>query len=56
MKTITTAATRKLEAAVSTQYLLPATLAVNTVALVALERAGAMPAWIKTAVALFLSF
>ncbi len=55
MKTIATATTRKLEAAASVQYLLPAMLAVNTVALVAMERAGVVPAWLKTAVALFLS-
>lgn len=54
MKTVATA-TRKFEAAASAQYLLPATLAVNTVALVAMEHAGAVPAWLKTAVALFLS-
>lgn len=55
MKTIATATNRKLEAAASAQYLLPVTLAMNTVALVALERAGAVPAWLKTAVAFFLS-
>lgn len=37
-------------------YTLPAVLAANTVALFALEQLGAIPAWIKTAAALFLAF
>ncbi|HEX8170350.1 MAG TPA: hypothetical protein VF824_07415 [Thermoanaerobaculia bacterium] len=48
--------TNKLEAAFNTAYVLPAVLAVNTAALVALEQLGGIPTWIKTAVALFLSF
>ena len=48
--------TTRLESALSTAYLLPATLAVNTAALVALDRVGGIPQWVKTAVALFLSF
>jgi hypothetical protein len=48
--------TTRLESALSTAYLLPATLAVNTAALVALDRLGGIPQWVKTAVALFLSF
>jgi hypothetical protein len=35
---------------------LPMVLAVNTCALFALEQLGGIPAWIKSAVALFLSF
>jgi hypothetical protein len=35
---------------------LPMILAVNTFALLALERLGGIPQWIKSAVALFLSF
>ncbi len=49
------AATR-LEAALSATYVLPAMLAVNTVALLALDRLGGIPQWVKTAAALFLSF
>ena len=36
--------------------MLPMILAVNTTALLALERLGGIPNWIKSAVALFLSF
>ena len=46
----------RLEAVLSANTVLPAMLAVNTVALFALDRLGGIPAWIKTAVALFLSF
>jgi hypothetical protein len=35
---------------------LPMLLAINTCALFALEQLGGIPAWIKSAVALFLSF
>jgi hypothetical protein len=35
---------------------LPMVLAVNTCALFALEQLGGIPTWIKSAVALFLSF
>lgn len=48
--------TNRLESALSAAWLLPTTLAVNTAALVALDRVGGIPQWIKTAVALFLSF
>ncbi len=37
-------------------YALPMFLAANTFALLALERLGGIPAWIKSAVALFLAF
>jgi hypothetical protein len=49
-------ATTKLESALSANYVLPAVLAVNTVALLALDRLGGVPEWIRTAAALFLSF
>ena len=56
----TTAYTRstaqRLEAVLSAGYILPAVLAVNTVALLALDRLGGIPQWIKSATALFLSF
>lgn len=48
--------TGRLESVLSAQYALPAILTVNTVALYALDRLGGIPAWIKTAAALFLSF
>ena len=37
-------------------YALPMLLAVNTFALLALDRVGGIPDWIKSAVALFLAF
>ena len=40
----------------SMSAMLPMILAVNTTALFALERLGGIPNWIKSAVALFLSF
>ena len=46
----------RLEAALSANYVLPAVLALNTVALLALDRLGGIPEWIKTATALFLAF
>jgi hypothetical protein len=56
MKTFTATASRKLESAISANYVLPATLAVNVVLLGVLESAGAVPAWLKSAAALFLAF
>ena len=57
MKTIAqTRSTTKLEWALSNTYVLPALLAANTVALLALDRLGGIPTWVKTAAALFLSF
>jgi hypothetical protein len=41
---------------VTIPYALPMLLAVNTFALVALEHLGGIPVWIKSAVAVFLSF
>jgi hypothetical protein len=46
----------KIESLLSIQVLLPAMLGVNTLALVALDRLGAFPDWIKTVAALFLAF
>jgi hypothetical protein len=46
----------KFESALSANYALPGVLAVNTVALLALDRLAGIPHWIKTAAALFLAF
>jgi len=46
----------RLESVLSAQYVLPGMLALNTVALFALDRLGGIPEWIKTAAALFLAF
>ena len=43
----------RLEAVLSESYVLPATLALNTEALLALD---GIPQWVKTAAALFLAF
>ncbi|HEX9981817.1 MAG TPA: hypothetical protein VGF69_01005 [Thermoanaerobaculia bacterium] len=51
-----TRTTTKLESLLSANYLLPTMLAVNTCALVALDRVGGIPDWVKTAAALFLAF
>jgi hypothetical protein len=40
----------------ASSYALPMMLAINTFALLALERLGQIPTWIKSAVALFLAF
>jgi hypothetical protein len=48
--------TTRLESVLSTQYVLPSMLALNTVALFALDRLGGIPSWVKTAAALFLAF
>jgi hypothetical protein len=54
----TTAQSRvtKLESALPASWALPAVLAVNTFALLALDQLGGIPNWIKTATAVFLSF
>ena len=39
-----------------TSYALPMLLAINTFALLALDRLGEIPSWIKSAVAVFLAF
>lgn len=41
---------------VSVQYALPMLLAVNTFALLAIDKLGGIPDWIKSAVALLLGF
>jgi len=48
--------TTKFEAALSANYVLPGMLALNTVALLALDRLGGIPEWVKAAAALFLAF
>ena len=53
---ISTATATKLESVLSANYVLPAMLATNTLALVALDRLGGIPQWVKTAVALYLAF
>ena len=50
------ARTTRLEAVLSASYVLPSMLALNTVALLALDQLGGIPAWVKTVAALFLSF
>ncbi|HEX8617364.1 MAG TPA: hypothetical protein VF911_07250 [Thermoanaerobaculia bacterium] len=56
MNNVAQTRTNKLEAALSANYVLPAMLATNTLALVAVDRLGGIPQWVKTAVALFLAF
>ncbi len=46
----------KAESLVPAAYLLPSMLAVNTIALFALDRLGEIPSWLKSAAALFLAF
>jgi hypothetical protein len=46
----------RLESVLSASYVLPSMLALNTVALLALDRLGGIPQWVKTAAALFLAF
>ena len=46
----------RLESVLSAQYVLPSMLALNTVALLALDHLGGIPQWVKTAAALFLAF
>ena len=40
----------------ASSYALPMLLAINTFALLALDRLGEIPSWIKSAVAVFLAF
>jgi hypothetical protein len=51
-----TAVGAKLEGAVSAPVALAFMLGLNTLVLLALDQAGAIPSWIKTAATLFLSF
>jgi len=46
----------RLESVHSAGYILPSMLALNTVALLALDHLGGIPSWVKTAAALFLAF
>ncbi|HEX7832454.1 MAG TPA: hypothetical protein VF787_22540 [Thermoanaerobaculia bacterium] len=56
MNNIAQTRTTKIESALSAAYVLPSMLALNTVALFALDSLGGIPSWVKTAAALFLSF
>ena len=56
MNNIAQTRTTRLESALSATYVLPGLLAANTVALLALDRLGGIPEWIKAAAALFLAF
>ena len=56
MNNVATTTRAKLETAAAATYFLPALLAVNTFALLALDRMGSIPSWVKAAGALFLSF
>lgn len=56
MNNFAAAARTKAESLPAASYLLPTMLAVNTVALFALERLVGIPNWVKTAAALFLAF
>jgi hypothetical protein len=46
----------KAESLVPANVLLPSMLAINTLALFALNYVGGIPNWLKTAAALFLAF
>ncbi len=50
------AETRSNVVSIVSAYSLPTLLALNTFALLALDRLGQIPVWLKSAVALFLSF
>ncbi len=54
MKTI--AESRSNTLSLASSYALPMLLAINTFALLALDRLGQIPSWVKSAVALFLAF
>ena len=56
MNNVAQTRTTKLDSALSAGYVLPGMLAVNTVALLALDQLGGIPHWVKTAAALFLAF
>jgi hypothetical protein len=55
MNNLATART-KTESLIPAAMLVPSMLVVNTFALFALNYAGGIPNWVKTAAALFLSF
>jgi hypothetical protein len=50
------AETRSNTLSIAASYALPMLLAINTFALLALDRLGQIPSWLKSAVALFLAF
>lgn len=56
MNNIAQTRTTRIESALSATYVLPAMLAVNTVALLALDQIGGIPQWVKAVAALFLAF
>ena len=56
MNNIAQTRTTRIESALSATYVLPAMLAVNTVALLALDQIGGIPQWVKAAAAIFLAF
>jgi hypothetical protein len=56
MNNIAQTRSTRIETALSATYVLPALLAVNTVALLALDQIGGIPQWLKAAAALFLAF
>ncbi len=56
MNPLAAEARTKAESLVPATWLLPSMLAVNTLALLALDRLGQIPSWIKAAAALFLAF
>ena len=55
-ETMKSIAETRTQAAAQFSAALPMLLAANTFALLAIERLGGMPQWIKSAVALFLAF
>ena len=56
MNNLATARTKAADSLIPVSVVLPSMLAVNTLALFALNWLGGIPTWIKTAAALFLSF
>ena len=46
----------RLGSVLSATYVLPGMLALNTVALLAVDYLGGIPQWVKSAAALFLAF
>jgi hypothetical protein len=56
MNNVAQTRTTRLESVLSASTILPSMLALNTVALVALDQLGGIPSWVKTVAALFLSF
>ena len=56
MNNIAQTGATKLESAATLPYVVPALLAINTFALLALDQVGGIPNWIKSVVAFFLSF